>query len=316
MDISKSDDFQGASTDHQILRSANHRTKLTSLDVKLILYLIVYIKPFKYVGDRKISQTKKWELIQSQYEELKRHDTANNIINNVNDEVIVPTVRTLQRQLANAIKKARVRRSASGPIKPHGAPTETASSHMRHLDRSETGVYLFNFISRQSSISELEQALLELHELSEKLKNGKTASSTVEYQEIPLGLPTIKSDDDDDPPRLSSSAESILKQFNESQSLLQSELHAEVPDTSKIFPLMELLIHQNQSFQSEQKKLIHESMQAILTQNQHLHQMIERFQHEIETQNKLTRDLLVQAIERVGRRDPPSTLKSLHELLN
>lgn len=61
-----------------------HRIKLAPDEIKLIMFLIVEIKPFKYIGDKSLSQTKKWELIRTRYYDAKA--------NNKDVEVIVPTV--------------------------------------------------------------------------------------------------------------------------------------------------------------------------------------------------------------------------------
>lgn len=58
--------------------------KLAPDEIKLIMFLIVEIKPFKYIGDKSLSQTKKWELIRTRYYDAKA--------NNKDVEVIVPTV--------------------------------------------------------------------------------------------------------------------------------------------------------------------------------------------------------------------------------
>lgn len=65
-------DYESNGDSNSIIFKNNHRTKLTSQDVRLILYLTINIKPFKYVGDRSLSQTKKWEIIQTKFAEIKR----------------------------------------------------------------------------------------------------------------------------------------------------------------------------------------------------------------------------------------------------
>lgn len=143
--------------DESLIKS-NPRTKLGIQDIRIILYLIITIKPFKYIGDRTLSQTKKWELIQSEfskYKHLKNHPNT-----------IIPTIRTLQRQLSSAIKKAKQRRKSVLGANDHETP-------------------LFKTITLEHSLDDLELASLELFELSETLKNGKLAnSSLLEYSLI------------------------------------------------------------------------------------------------------------------------------------
>ncbi|KAI3404907.2 NAM7 [Candida oxycetoniae] len=145
-----------------------HRMKLSPEDVKLILYLIVEVKPFKYVGNRSQSQTRKWELIQNKYYDMKLKEQ-----NNTN--FIVPTVRTLQRQLVAAIRKGesvRNQQLESGIDTLHAIPNTLAE-----IDADE--YYTFQHITLMSSPEELERALLDLHELSDKIKQLKLESSNL-----------------------------------------------------------------------------------------------------------------------------------------
>ncbi|EMG46305.1 hypothetical protein G210_3451 [Candida maltosa Xu316] len=166
-----------------------HRFKLSIEDIKLIIYLIVKIKPFKYVGNRSLSQTKKWELIQTRYYETKESNTSNNenttetdttTTATSNKDFIVPTVRTLQRQLANAIKKAGQRRSNQLKkgilINRHEIPNT-----LSQIDNDE--YYQFNDITQNSSIEELETAVLDLQELSDKIKLLKVQSNTIKVNQ-------------------------------------------------------------------------------------------------------------------------------------
>ncbi|CCG24200.1 hypothetical protein CORT_0E06180 [Candida orthopsilosis Co 90-125] len=151
-----------------------HRIKLSTQDVKLILYLIVEIKPFKYVGNRALSQTKKWEIIQNKYYDLKFRE-------NNDTNFIIPTVRTLQRQLAGAVKKAQKQRGkerAGGFDRTHTIPQT-----LPEIDADD--YYNFRHISPNSPQEELESALLDLHELSDKIKELKSQSNNlvkVSYQ--------------------------------------------------------------------------------------------------------------------------------------
>lgn len=140
------------------LIKTNPRTKLGVQDIRIILYLIISIKPFKYIGDRTLSQTKKWELIQSEFSKYKQQKNQSN--------TIIPTIRTLQRQLSAAIKKAKQRRKSI-------------------LGANDQETPLFKTITMDHSLDDLELASLELFELSETLKNGKLAnSSLLEYSLI------------------------------------------------------------------------------------------------------------------------------------
>ncbi|WEJ93721.1 hypothetical protein PSN45_001193 [Yamadazyma tenuis] len=134
----------------------NPRAKLSNSDIKLILYLIVTIKPFKYTGDRTLSQTKKWDIIQRKFSRRRMSQSP---------PPFIPTVRTLQRQLSSAIKKARERRKTT-PINLNADP-------------------VFKSVSHASSLADLEMATLELFELSETLKNGRIANSVLlEYSSV------------------------------------------------------------------------------------------------------------------------------------
>ncbi|CAH6719196.1 hypothetical protein CLIB1444_02S03070 [[Candida] jaroonii] len=134
----------------------NVRSKLTTSDIKLILYLIITIKPFKYIGDRSLSQTKKWELIQKRFSEIKQKSNDSS----GNPGVIIPTVRTLQRQLSSAIKKCKLRNNSESLLNNKHDP-------------------IFRNIKEDSSLMDLELAVSELFELSETLKNGKIANSSL-----------------------------------------------------------------------------------------------------------------------------------------
>jgi hypothetical protein len=133
-----------------------HRIKLAPDEIKLIMYLIVEIKPFKYVGDKSLSQTKKWELIQSKYYEAKRQER--------DSEFIVPTVRTLQRQLTAGLKKAEERRKKKRAHQPTGLLADTE----RVVEER------FAKLSVQSATNqELEDMAYDLNELSDHIKKMK-----------------------------------------------------------------------------------------------------------------------------------------------
>lgn len=128
------------------------RLKLSHLDVRLILYLIVQIKPFKYVGDRTLSQSRKWELIKLRFEQhkLMAGETA----------LASPTVRTLQRQMAAALRNAQQRRPLT-------------------LD----SLMFLRLASLESPLEELEFAVLELNNLSEAYKTGQPVGTTSEHDD-------------------------------------------------------------------------------------------------------------------------------------
>lgn len=124
------------------IAAIRQRLKLTHSDVRLILWLIVQIKPFKYVGDRTLSQSRKWDLIQQRFEHERSSASSNDV---------VPTVRTLQRQMASALRKAR-NRKLSSHYKPYA---------------------VFNLLHLRLPLADLELAVLELHDLSEAYKSGQ-----------------------------------------------------------------------------------------------------------------------------------------------
>lgn len=150
------------------------KSKLNGNDIRLILYLIVQIKPFKYVGDRSVSQTYKWELVQRKYVEIKEKELYSPT------KVVAPTVRTLQRQLASAIKRASSRASSN---------QDTTLNIGEILER----------ISRDSSVEELEDATYQLNTFSENLKAGRevpvdsvfTSHEFDSLSELILSLPRI-----------------------------------------------------------------------------------------------------------------------------
>ncbi|KAK6462935.1 hypothetical protein DFJ63DRAFT_334511 [Scheffersomyces coipomensis] len=138
------------------------RSKLSTEDIKIILYLIIKIKPFKYIGDRSLSQTRKWEIVQAKYSQVKEQLKPSSSASPApNSNLVVPTVRTLQRQLATAIKKALTRREESG-----------SSDKVNTIEKPDD-YYNYDFITIENSLSELENYVLELNELSENFKAGR-----------------------------------------------------------------------------------------------------------------------------------------------
>lgn len=193
------------------------KTKLNGNDIQLILYLIVQIKPFKYVGDRSVSQTYKWELVQRKYVEIKTKEYLRQT------KVVAPTVRTLQRQLASAIKRASVR--------------------MKNKENSIDNItQVLGQITRDTSVEELENATFLLNMFSENLKAGREVpvESLVSSEEFEIISELVFS-----LPRLSlmsslTSQDETVPTFNESKRLLEatrnqveSALKAEDPKSLK-----------------------------------------------------------------------------------
>lgn len=125
--------------------TTRQRSRLSHSDVKLILYLIAQIKPFKYVGDRTLSQSRKWDLIQQKFERYKLNDGLS--------AISVPTVRTLQRQMATALRKAQMLDLGDPPHPPFE---------------------VFRNLLLLSPLADLERAVLELSNVSEAYKTGQT----------------------------------------------------------------------------------------------------------------------------------------------
>ncbi|KAG7195864.1 uncharacterized protein KQ657_002249 [Scheffersomyces spartinae] len=145
-----------------VLAKHNSRTKLTTDDIQLILFLIVQVKPFKYVGDRSLSQTKKWLIIQERFEQIKKKQFG------TNKSVLVPTVRTLQRQLASAVTRGQERVSTSMSV----------SYIVNHTAK------IIKDLDRYSSLSEMEFVLAALNLLSDKIKHGEYSNAPVEFSMV------------------------------------------------------------------------------------------------------------------------------------
>lgn len=134
-----------------------HRIKLAPDEIKLIMFLIVEIKPFKYIGDKSLSQTKKWELIRTRYYDAKA--------NNKDVEVIVPTVRTLQRQLTAGLKKAETRRKKKRVYDSIDQISDTEKLIQKRLDKLSV---------ESATDQELEDMIYDLNELSDHIKKTKS----------------------------------------------------------------------------------------------------------------------------------------------
>lgn len=283
-----------------------HRTKLTTHDVRLILFLIIRTRPFKYVGDRGLSQTKKWRLIQQQYADIKAADLGPS---STAAEIVVPTVRTLQRQLATAIKKARFRLPPETPL-PETPEQVTA-------------------VSRESLLNDLELALYELHHLSDRLKAGKGSAPTPELAPVdgtpaPLATPSLSAAPG--AAEAAAAARLALQHASDTRMALANELHHGASfDT--LVGLLTTLIHQNNDYARELERLVDAAVAFVSRQTDLLREMIAaeaaaRTEHA--DQNRLViLDVLERLDDRLGPAEPPAQdsskthlLKSLQELLN
>lgn len=286
-----------------------HRTKLTTHDVRLIFYLIIRIKPFKYVGDRALSQTKKWRLIQQQYADIKTADAGPK---GQAADIVVPTVRTLQRQLATAIKKARFRLGAS----------------------AETGLTqntdLLNSVTRDSLLNDLELALYELHHLSDRLKAGKGSASTPETPANADASPLLVSPSVSAAPgaaEAAAAARLALQQASETRNALQDDLDTGA-SLETVIGLLTTLIHQNNDYTRELERLVDATVAFISRQTELLQAAVESNRAARAEQAELNRQVILDVIERMNEgsgpvSEPPAPdssrthlLKSLQELLN
>lgn len=148
------------------------RTKLSTLDVKLILYLITQVQPFKYVGNRSLTQNKKWEDIQERFMICKRNEAQ---LSQADLLISPPTIRTLQLQLAAATRKAfnsRLERRKKGIV---DNIFDQVRKGAEEIDEDEEHVQrlIDQNIRFDSTTSELEAAVLKLSDLSESMKAGR-----------------------------------------------------------------------------------------------------------------------------------------------
>ncbi|CUM51378.1 unnamed protein product [Debaryomyces tyrocola] len=327
-------DYESNGDSNSIILKNNHRTKLTSQDVRLILYLTINIKPFKYVGDRSLSQTKKWEIIQTKFAEIKRKNSDGYL------EVIVPTVRTLQRQLATAIKKAKLRRQ-----------NNKGNKENKNLDSS---YFILSTINKDSSLNDLELALLELNDLSEKLKTGKgtntpvaielpnanilqsfdlnkSITSPIETSNVSANIPTANSTPNNaqfatSSARLSSKSSSLILNVNDTYNNIRKTMSDNSSSYSQqnLYNLLEKLLNEYTEFQIQQQKentrIIEDNIKFIKEQNERCNKIIEsnnRFQKE---QNDLNKQLILEVINTLSQDSNSSisnksALKSFHDLL-
>lgn len=327
-------DYESNGDSNSIIFKNNHRTKLTSQDVRLILYLTINIKPFKYVGDRSLSQTKKWEIIQTKFAEIKRKNSDGY------PEVIVPTVRTLQRQLATAIKKAKLRRQ-----------NNKGNKENKNLDSS---YFILSTINKDSSLNDLELALLELNDLSEKLKTGKgtntpvaielpnasilqsfdlnkSITSPIETSNVSANIPTTNSTPNNaqfatSSARLSSKSSSLILNVNDTYNNIRKTMSDSSSSYSQqnLYNLLEKLLNEYTEFQIQQQKentrIIEDNIKFIKEQNERCNKIIEsnnKFQKE---QNDLNKQLILEVINTLSQDSNSSisnksALKSFHDLL-
>lgn len=327
-------DYESNGDSNSIIFKNNHRTKLTSQDVRLILYLTINIKPFKYVGDRSLSQTKKWEIIQTKFAEIKRKNSDGY------PEVIVPTVRTLQRQLATAIKKAKLRRQ-----------NNKSNKENKNLDSS---YFILSTINKESSLNDLELALLELNDLSEKLKTGKgtntpvaielpnasllqsfdlnkSITSPIETSDVSANIPTTNSTSNNaqfatSSTRLSSKSNSLVLNVNNTYNNIRKIMSDSSSSYSQqnLYESLEKLLNEYTEFQIQQQKentrIIEDNIKFIKEQNERCNKIIEsnnKFQKE---QNDLNKQLILEVINTLSQDSNSSisnksALKPFHDLL-
>lgn len=260
-----------------------NKTKLNGKDIQLILYLIVQIKPFKYVGDRSVSQTYKWELVQRKYVEIKTKEYLRQT------KVVAPTVRTLQRQLASAIKRASLR-------------MENEENTIENITQ------LLGRITRETSVDELENATFKLNLFSENLKAGREVPveslvSSEEFEivsELVFSLPrlslmsslTTNTSQDEIVPTLQESKRLLETTRNQVESALKAEdaqslkpllksiqrltsecEQASLKESERIVKQTRLLVEQKLE---ECTKTIELSMRELVQQQQQNEALIER----------------------------------------
>ncbi|PVH14378.1 uncharacterized protein CXQ87_002511 [Candidozyma duobushaemuli] len=223
------------------------RSKLSHSDVKLILWLIVQIKPFKYVGDRTLSQSRKWDLIQQRFEHERMKVSSNHV---------VPTVRTLQRQMAAALRKAKNRKLASD-YKPYA---------------------VFEMLHPRSSLPDLELAVLELHDLSEAYKSGQMVGPLPSHvkEEVDPHLGDFKRRRSSAASQLSSSSAYSGYSSQISTERLESSSISEDPTT---VGLLRNIMSENRRFHDEVVHMMRRHAAVMNSQLQKLTELMERPEH-------------------------------------
>lgn len=262
------------------------KTKLNGNDIQLILYLIVQIKPFKYVGDRSVSQTYKWELVQRKYVEIKTKEYQRQT------KVVAPTVRTLQRQLASAIKRASVR--------------------MKNKENSIDNItQVLCQITRDTSVEELENATFQLNIFSENLKAGREVpvESLVSSEEFEIVSELVFS-----LPRLSlmsslTSQDEIVPTFHESKRLLEttrnqveSALKAEDPKSLKsLLKTIERLTSEcEQTSLTENERIMEQTRLFVEQKLEECTKTIELSMRELVEQQQKNKALMERVIAHIG----------------
>lgn len=278
------------------------RTKLTEYDLKLILYLIIRIKPFKYIGDRSLSQTKKWELIQTRFASLKLG------IGNESANLVIPTIRTLQRQLANTIKKGKLK-----------AQKEARD----YLDESAIYAFIDN-LNLDSDVEELEMAVQKLHELSQKFKSGQgspmTSLTISLYRSPPSSflvskeLPMQSQDKDQlhmsDMRRRtdmeSNRASSLEKSLKETHTKLRNNITSDTFSPDRLFELVNIFVDQVSEFnylkQEENRQAVEETKRIIQQQLTYCEHILEQNQQLIKEQESLSKQLMADILSHLSKR--------------
>lgn len=278
------------------------RTKLSGYDLKLILYLIIKIKPFKYIGDRSLSQTKKWELIQTRFAGMKLG------IGNESSNSVIPTIRTLQRQLANTIRKTKLK-----------ARKDVGD----HQDDSVTYAFI-DSLNLDSSVEELEMAVQKLHELSEKFKSGQGSSlasltsslsksppsSFLACKEFPVQPQDKeqlhKSDMSRRTDEGSNSTGGLEERLKETRTKLRNNISNDTYSPNRLFELVNLFVDQVSEFnslkQEENKQIIKETNRVIQQHQAYCGRILEQNQQLIKEQDNLSKQLMRDILSHLSKR--------------
>lgn len=279
------------------------RTKLSGYDLKLILYLIIKIRPFKYIGDRSLSQTKKWELIQTRFAGMKLG------IGNESSNSVIPTIRTLQRQLANTIRKTKLK-----------ARRDVGN----HQDDSATYAFI-DSLNLDNSVEELEMAVQKLHELSEKFKSGQgssLASLTNSLSRSPPSsfmaskkLPVQPLDKEQlhtsDIPRRtdvgSNRTGSLEERLKETHTNLRNNISNDIHSPNRLFELVNLFVDQVLEFnslkQDENRQIIEETNRVIQQQQAYCRRILEQNQQLIKEQDNLSKQLMTDILSHLSKKN-------------
>ncbi|CCE85900.1 Piso0_005538 [Millerozyma farinosa CBS 7064] len=283
------------------------RTKLSGYDLKLILYLIIKIKPFKYIGEKSLSQTKKWESIQTKFADMKSG------IGNESSNSVIPTIRTLQRQLANTIRKTKLK--ASKDVE-------------KYQDDSATYAFI-NSLNLGSSVEELEMAVLRLHELSEKFKSGQGStlasltssssrsppSSFMASKELPVQPQDKEQSHASDTPRRtdgpSNGNGSLDERLKTTRDKLRNTISSDAHSPHQLFELVNLFVDQVSEFnslkQEENRQVSEETNMVIQQQQTRCKRIIEQNQQLIKEQDNLSKQLMSDILSHLSNRPGPQS---------